>query len=365
MENIVVYSKIKNLEIPFLVVSSFCIYKLFKYSNSRKVIRNNVDNLYLHKQKHCLSVNKVGKFGTVLSLLKRQQKRIDFVDEFVHKKPGKLKYLEKELEWYDKCWGEKSDARFRNYVTKCYGATSDDTIVLHNFLYYFYHHKKQPFYNLASSDVKLGTRSYELNASSKGDIKYWHKMLEFGTSWKITRKGKKNVFPSKLDYMKWRDESTTTGKYGYRVTYMQRPLASNIMDDDGSPKQSLEHYMYDPVEIQQGNIVYILQCFLDFFQVKDNNSRNMLSGFVNELLILKDVLENSLLFQSYNIIGSSIHFGYDYYKKKYLFLQWIDFSHATELKKHEIKDDGIIDGITSLIELLNKFHFNGERIKNV
>ena len=128
------------------------------------------------------------------------------------------------------------------------------------------------------------------------------------------------------------------------------------MDEDSSLEQSLEHYLYDPVQIQQGNMLYILQCFLDFFQVNDDNSRNMLSEFVNELLILKDILENSLLFQSYNIIGSSIHFGYDYYNKNHLFLQWIDFSHATKLMKHEIKDDGIIDGITSLIELLKKFH---------
>ena len=346
------YDKLINSEIPFLVLSSFCVYNFVTYSTKNRKVRNS-KNEFTNLSIIEIDVHKEGKFGNVLSLLKRQQKRIDFKGKYVYKKPGKMKYLQRELEWYNKCWEGENDIRLQNYISKCHGTISStndeehaDIISLDNFLYKFYksESERKVFNNLASSDIKIGTRSYEYNASTVGHINYWHKMLEFGTSWSSRNNNNgTNIFPSKLDFMKWRDESTTTKKYGFRITYMQHPY------------QDEEHYMYDPVKIQQGSIMYILQCFRGFFQVnKKKNRIEMLRKFIYELRILKDILEKSILFQSYNIIGSSLHFGYDYYNKNQLFLQWIDFSHATKLDKNEVKDDGLLHGISSLIELLKR-----------
>eukprot|EP00944_MAST-04C_sp_MAST-4C-sp1_P006891 g6891.t1 len=218
-------------------------------------------------------------------------------------------------------------------------------MVLENTLFNFYENGEPQFCCLASADVKLGTRSYEHDASTVGDVKYWSKMLEYGTSWRsITNK---NIFPSKVDFMRWRDESTTTKAYGFRITYMQHPTRSN--------DKKKGHYMYDPVQIQQSS-AYFLVCLRSFLQVDSAISAEnyILHQLLKELETLKSVLENSALFSCHNVIGSSLHIGYDYFTKKKLFVKWIDFSHAKKLVGTDTKDDGVLIGLVSFINFLRE-----------
>ena len=344
-------------DVCFLLLSSLCIYVHVKLSqkpntpvSSRLQLDRNASLLRLDTDK---GVNKVknGKFGNVLHLLKRQLKRISFKDKYVYKSPGKDIYLQRELQWYSSCWKVESDTRIRNYVSKCHGLAplQDDSanrsMVLENTLYNFYENGEPQFYCLASADVKLGTRSYEHDASTVGDVKYWSKMLEYGTSWCSTTNN--NIFPSKVDFMRWRDESTTTKAYGFRITYMQHPTRSN--------DEKKGHYMYDPVEIQQSG-AYFLVCLRSFLQVGSAISaeNDILHQLLKQLETLKNVLENSALFSRHNVIGSSLHIGYDYFAKKKLFVKWIDFSHAKKLVGTDTKDDGVLIGLVSFIKFLRQ-----------
>ena len=70
------YDKLINSEIPFLVLSSFCVYNFVTYSTKNRKVRNS-KNEFTNLSIIEIDVHKEGKFGNVLSLLKRQQKRID------------------------------------------------------------------------------------------------------------------------------------------------------------------------------------------------------------------------------------------------------------------------------------------------
>ena len=342
-------------DVCFLLLSSFCIYVHVKLSrkpnttvSSLRHLDRNASRLQIDGRE---AVNEKGKFGNVLQLLKRQQKRISFKGKYVYKAPGKDVYLQRELQWYRSCWGVESDTRIRNYVSKCHGLAPLENglhpkiIILDNTLYTFYENGEPLFNSLASADVKLGTRSFEHDASTVGDVKYWSKMLEYGTSWCSTTNDK--IFPSKVDFMRWRDESTTTKAHGFRFTYMQHPTSS---------KDKMKgHYMYDPVQIQQSD-AYFLMCLRSFLQVSSSVSseNDILYQLLEQLKTLENVLKNLALFSCHNVIGSSLHIGYDYFAKKKLFVKWIDFSHTKKLVGENTKDDGVLIGIASLIKFLRQ-----------
>ena len=69
------------------------------------------------------------------------------------------------------------------------------------------------------ADIKLGRRSYVENVPSSPDERYNAKMRSFGVKWEDMHHGA--VYPSKRDYMQWRDRTTTTHSLGFRFTGAQ------------------------------------------------------------------------------------------------------------------------------------------------
>ena len=63
------YDKLINSEIPFLVLSSFCVYNFVTYSTKNRKVRNS-KNEFTNLSIIEIDVHKEGKFGNVLSLLK-------------------------------------------------------------------------------------------------------------------------------------------------------------------------------------------------------------------------------------------------------------------------------------------------------
>ena len=145
-------------------------------------------------------------------------------------------------------------------------------------------------------------------------------MLEYGTSWCSTTSD--NIFPSKVDFMRWRDESTRTKVHGFRFTYMQHPMRSN--------DKMKGHYMYDPVQIQQSEHTFLF--VYDHFckLILPCRRKRHFAPIAGTIRNPENVLENLALFSCHNVIGSSLHIGYDYFAKK-TFVKWIDFSHTKSL----------------------------------
>ena len=170
-------------------------------------------------------------------------------------------------------------------------------------------------------------------------------MLEYGTSWCSTTNN--NIFPSKVDFMRWRDESTTTKAYGFRITYMQHPTRSN--------DEKKGHYMYDPVEIQQSGAYFSCVSTIIFASWLCHFSRKRYSAPIIEAIRnSENVLENSALFFSSQCDRVFIAYRLRLLCQKKLFVKWIDFSHAKKLVGTDTKDDGVLIGLVSFIKFLRQ-----------
>jgi len=301
------------------------------------------------------------------SSMKKFYKRITYERNTVNKAPGSAAALNAEVKWYTSKVLEPS---VKAFMAPFIGWDEPSKIiVLRNVHFHI------PLKVLASADVKLGTRSYDSSCSIIPQEKYWNQMLSYGKTWSRSTDNRslckdataEASYPSKRDYMAWRDESTTTKKFGFRVTYLKHPV-----NDSGSPERHddlcVSIFGNDPsCDYTEDAVV---QNFIRFFFFHRpgsadissclNNSYNVFESISNRIRSLGDALRASNTFNSVNVIGSSLYFGFkcgaSTFSEDDVFLRWIDFSHVEGVPSHE-KDDGILQGIDNLLahfELVKK-----------
>ena len=262
------------------------------------------------------------------------QRRISYNADLVFKYPGSKYAVDNETAWYTNASLEDSIRSFMAPFIRL----ENEIIVLRNV------HANISSCHLARADVKLGIRSYDSSCSTKPDVKYLNNMLCQGAAWN------QPTPPSKLDYMSWRDESTTTKRYGFRITYLQHPFFS----DDSNNVESII-FGRDPETDYTDQMVY--ENLSRFFRnpnpddLMGNTRTRVLSEVRRNTVSLLQALRSSPVFNSVNIIGSSLYFGFDFHAGNKVFVRWIDFSHVEGLCEHG-KYDGVLSGLENFLAFL-------------
>jgi hypothetical protein len=249
-------------------------------------------------------------------------------------------------------------------------------------------------------DVKLGTRTYRENCSTVAKAAYAEKFERFGVE-------KENGKASKLEYMHFRDKSTTSAKLGIRITAMSvaKPLKVALRSTDGRANASsgtgrgatsreLFPYFECPSLQQKRGIEWYARigarkAVVDSFAYFLHNGRtyrdDVLAAFLAQLREFETAIRSSPLFASKEIIGSSLLFVYDGAANGgHAKIRWIDFAHVYEptigscdcgtpanaagraigssveaAVKTTKKKDGILKGVRNLVSIFEEIQKAG------
>ncbi|XP_043112362.1 inositol-trisphosphate 3-kinase B [Puntigrus tetrazona] len=199
-------------------------------------------------------------------------------------------------------------------------------------------------------DCKMGVRTYQEeeiikargNASVRSDM--YQKMVKVDpaapTAEEHTQKG-----VTKLRYLQWRDDSSSTSSLGFRI--------EGIVMGNG---KVLREFYKTRTEAQ------VTETLLNFTR----GQVHILEAYESRLQALNEALKESIFFNRHEIIGSSLLFVHDCSSKANIWM--IDFGKTVPTPedvhlRHDIpwvegnREDGYLIGLTSLITLL------GEAIK--
>ena len=286
---------------------------------------------------------------------------------------------------------------------------------------------------MSVADYKLGKRSYTRHVSRVPDERYTKKLKEmYKVDWYATatdeskskskskgkRKSKSNnehlprsvissftscasissttssipaptpsLPPSKYDYMKWRDNTSTSSTLGFRLTAMRVKRLENK-----NPEKVNTYNFGKGVDTldwtkRQASLNAAAEYSLRYFLGGDDINKVRASAFSKKLMEFAEVMSSSLLLRTHEIIGSSILLCYDLSQgnEDNVCVKWIDFSHVhlketkgVEVVKDEgkcnyIGPDGIIEGVRNLATLLqqiaekkneNKYEFETREEEN-
>ena len=245
------------------------------------------------------------------------------------KYPPKPDELASAVAWYP---AATADARLAPFLPAFHGAVGDTGFKMSNALAEF------DAATTSVLDIKVGTRTYVETCSAAPSARYDSKFAGFG----VERTG-----ASKLDYMQWRDASTTSKEFGFRVT------AARIARGDGAfasfptssePRAAWEAACGPPraAELMVASFAH---------EAEGKPRADVVKAFISKLQELQAALSKSAVFQSREIIGSSLLFAYDATGRASV--TWIDFAHVYEPEQGG-KKDGIEAGVAALVALFGR-----------
>ena len=350
---------------------------------------------------------------------------IAFVRDRVIKTPGKREHLETEVSFYETvrrslstndsaCSLSGIDEFLPVYFGRCNRETklaedvtrlgnftcaqppSTDSIELEDVT------QNIPLNSICLIDVKLGTRTYEINVSTKPDERYRKKLQEnFGVDWSDTELGAKAFgasAPSKKDYMEWRDLNTSSSSSGFRVTagYITEKIASSSADlhtsnatrghdpaeghrfGQGPNTFKWRRQLESPELAAEKLISYFVGLASQSSSQSNQDSQNFQSPgvmiarrraryFASRLETFASALEASNLLLAYDFVGSSVLLYYDNSKgtidkeaEIQVGMKWIDFAHANrrssegEQSQGRVRDNDILKGVRNLACMMRR-----------
>ena len=308
---------------------------------------------------------------------------VTFTSRGILKTPPKPAHLTSELSWYRQVTALESNG-IGKYMPTFYEPTSTTpaaSFELEDVT------RSLEETTLSVVDLKLGKRTYVASVSRKPDPRYKDKLHhQYHVNWdqiRPTLSPPSSEPPSKLQYMDWRDRTTTSAALGFRLTAMrvtrdaeggsQSPLLSpatsttTTTTTTTTKKCTYDFGIGPKVHAwvhQQSSVDNAATQSLLYFLGKGSATTTPLVfkqrawAFATALKDFALALSTSLLFQSHEIIGSSVLLCYDLVLRidPKVSIKWIDFSHVSERngsggEKGGLRPDGVLEGVENLAAL--------------
>ncbi|KAI5105250.1 inositol-trisphosphate 3-kinase B-like isoform X2, partial [Silurus meridionalis] len=248
--------------------------------------------------------------------------------------------------------------RFNEVEDTCLQALMSDT--LHQFVPRYYGHisrngenyirledllsgLKQPII----MDCKMGIRTYQegeiVKARTKATIRtdMYQKMVKVDPT-APTEEENAQRGVTKLRYMQWRDNTSSTSTLGFRI--------EGIMTENGIVRRDFN---------KTRSKEQVTEALLLFTK----RQAHILEAYLSRLGALKETLKESAFFKSHEVIGGSLLFVHDCLTNK-ANIWMIDFGKTTPVPdnmhlKHDVpwvegnREDGYLLGLVSLISLFH------------
>jgi len=196
-------------------------------------------------------------------------------------------------------------------------------------------------------DVKLGFRSFKSNLSNEPKAAYYGKYLQFRDELSSARvqqvwasigveptgpESMKKGLLGKRDYLRFRDATTTSSKFGYRLTALRHD-EFNISQAESRSVIALDGFVK----------------VLDRFLVGPNGfDEELAAGYIEEVQNLLGKMRQSALFPKYDIVGSSLLLMHC---NGVPAVRWIDFGSVSEPAPPD--GNGLLEGIQGLLSVLD------------
>mmetsp|Transcript_9686 Transcript_9686/g.11629 ORF Transcript_9686/g.11629 Transcript_9686/m.11629 type:complete len:496 (+) Transcript_9686:2-1489(+) len=199
---------------------------------------------------------------------------------------------------------------------------------------------------VSQMEIKMGLRTYAANAANEPITSFFSKYAEMvldleprfaSETWKSmpgveSEHGPKSLMTGKLgkrDYLSFRDATTTSAKYGFRLTSLKH-----------------EHYTVSQDEARRLALHedFVLKV-ARFLSTPYGFNLPVAISFLNQLIEIRKIFLISPVFQAYDLVGTSLLF---LHSGENAVIKWVDFAKTSEGASSD--HNGIALGIDNLIQ---------------